>query len=140
VNLTVRSLCANREQRARCPQYRRVSWAVPVGLAFSGSRSAIRSPAHGSSNALAVTSGGARPSTPATSPFRVPLVDDHDIVRGGVRSMLRAAEDIVAVGEGGGARGAVEQSYPASTPSASSHASNSVRLADATATHVSAAP
>jgi two-component system response regulator DevR len=42
-------------------------------------------------------------------PIRVLLVDDHEIVRGGVRSMLAAVEDILVVGEAGDAREAVEQ-------------------------------
>ncbi len=42
-------------------------------------------------------------------PIRVLLVDDREIVRGGVRSMLAAVEDILVVGEAGDAREAVEQ-------------------------------
>jgi two-component system response regulator DevR len=40
-------------------------------------------------------------------PLRVMLVDDHEVVRGGVRALLEAADDIVVCGEAASAREAV---------------------------------
>jgi two-component system, NarL family, response regulator DevR len=42
-------------------------------------------------------------------PLRVLLVDDHEVVRGGLAALLRATEDIVVAGEAGGVREAIEQ-------------------------------
>jgi two-component system, NarL family, response regulator DevR len=41
------------------------------------------------------------------APLRVMLVDDHEVVRGGVRALLEAADDIVVCGEAASAREAV---------------------------------
>ncbi|HEX6379714.1 MAG TPA: response regulator transcription factor [Acidimicrobiia bacterium] len=41
-------------------------------------------------------------------PVRVMIVDDHEVVRHGIRAMLEAAEDMVVAGEAGGVREAVE--------------------------------
>jgi len=45
----------------------------------------------------------------ADSPIRVFLLDDHEIVRRGLRHLLESTPDIVVVGEGGEATGAVEK-------------------------------
>src|SRR4051812_20775486 len=42
-------------------------------------------------------------------PLRVMLVDDHEVVRSGIRAMLEATGDIVVAGEAGTAREAVER-------------------------------
>jgi len=42
-------------------------------------------------------------------PLRVLLVDDHEIVRDGIASLLRATEDIVVAGEAGTVRAAVDE-------------------------------
>ena len=42
-------------------------------------------------------------------PLRVLLVDDHEVVRGGIAALLRATEDIVVAGEAGSVREAIEQ-------------------------------
>lgn len=39
--------------------------------------------------------------TPASTPIRVFLLDDHEIVRHGVRTLLEAEDDLVVVGEAG---------------------------------------
>ena len=44
----------------------------------------------------------------ADQPIRVMIVDDHEVVRQGVRSLLEASEDIVIAGEAGGVRESVE--------------------------------
>jgi two-component system, NarL family, response regulator DevR len=44
-----------------------------------------------------------------TTPLRVLLVDDHEVVRGGVAALLKATEDIVVAGEAGTVQGAVEE-------------------------------
>lgn len=41
-------------------------------------------------------------------PVRVMIVDDHEVVRHGIRAMLEAAEGMVVAGEAGGVREAVE--------------------------------
>jgi two-component system, NarL family, response regulator DevR len=43
------------------------------------------------------------------TPLRVLLVDDHEVVRGGIASLLKATEDIVVAGEAGTVRDAVEE-------------------------------
>jgi DNA-binding NarL/FixJ family response regulator len=50
-------------------------------------------------------------STPGTvvGPLRVMLVDDHDVVRAGVRSLLEAFPEFMVVAEAGTVRDAVEQ-------------------------------
>lgn len=45
----------------------------------------------------------------ATAPIRVLLVDDHEVVRMGLRSLLGSAPDVQVVGETGTAEGAREQ-------------------------------
>jgi len=45
----------------------------------------------------------------ADSPIRVFLLDDHEIVRRGLRHLLESTPDIVVVGEGGEATGAVDE-------------------------------
>jgi DNA-binding NarL/FixJ family response regulator len=42
-------------------------------------------------------------------PLRVMLVDDHELVRGGIKSLLEGTEDIQVVAEAGGVREAVER-------------------------------
>ena len=42
-------------------------------------------------------------------PLRVMLVDDHEVVRNGIRAMLEATDDIVVAGEAGTVREAVER-------------------------------
>ena len=42
-------------------------------------------------------------------PLRVLLVDDHEVVRNGIASLLNATEDIVVAGEAGTVRDAVEE-------------------------------
>lgn len=42
-------------------------------------------------------------------PLRVMLVDDHEVVRSGIRSMLSATEDIVVTAEAGSVREAVDE-------------------------------
>ena len=43
------------------------------------------------------------------APLRVLLVDDHEVVRSGIASLLKATEDIVVAGEAGTVRDAVEE-------------------------------
>lgn len=45
----------------------------------------------------------------ATSPLRVMLVDDHEVVRSGVRALLKSDADIVVTGEAGSVREAIEE-------------------------------
>jgi two-component system, NarL family, response regulator DevR len=55
---------------------------------------------------LAMTSreeGAKRP------PLRVLLVDDHEVVRGGIRALLQSTEDIVVTGEAGSVREAIDE-------------------------------
>ncbi|HXF71047.1 MAG TPA: response regulator transcription factor [Actinomycetota bacterium] len=42
-------------------------------------------------------------------PLRVLIVDDHEVVRSGLKALLRAAEDIVVAGEAGTVREAIEE-------------------------------
>jgi DNA-binding NarL/FixJ family response regulator len=45
----------------------------------------------------------------ASSPLRVMLVDDHEIVRDGIRAMLEAQDDIVVTTEAGSVRDAIDE-------------------------------
>ncbi len=45
----------------------------------------------------------------AKTPLRVVLVDDHEVVRNGVKSLLQATEDIVVSGEAGSIREAIDE-------------------------------
>ncbi len=45
----------------------------------------------------------------AVPPLRVLLVDDHEVVRQGLASLLKATEDIVVAGEAGTVRDAIEE-------------------------------
>ena len=45
----------------------------------------------------------------AEPPLRVMLVDDHEVVRGGVRAMLQATEDIIVTAEAASVREAVDE-------------------------------
>jgi DNA-binding NarL/FixJ family response regulator len=47
--------------------------------------------------------------TTKTPPLRVMLVDDHEIVRDGIRAMLDAEDDIVVTSEAGSVRDAVDE-------------------------------
>src|SRR5436190_4491888 len=42
-------------------------------------------------------------------PLRVMLVDDHEVVRSGIRAMLQATEDIVVTAEAGSVREAIDE-------------------------------
>jgi two-component system, NarL family, response regulator DevR len=42
-------------------------------------------------------------------PLRVLLVDDHEVVRGGVRALLQATEDVIVTAEAGSVREAIDQ-------------------------------
>jgi two-component system response regulator DevR len=44
-----------------------------------------------------------------TPPLRVMLVDDHEIVRGGIKAMLHATDDIVVTAEAGSVRDAIDE-------------------------------
>ena len=44
-----------------------------------------------------------------TAPVRVMLVDDHEVVRDGIRSLLEASEDIVICAEAGTVQGAIDE-------------------------------
>jgi two-component system, NarL family, response regulator DevR len=48
-----------------------------------------------------------------TAPLRVMLVDDHEVVRDGVRSLLEAADDIVICAEAASVREAVDEAQRA---------------------------
>jgi DNA-binding NarL/FixJ family response regulator len=48
-----------------------------------------------------------------TVPLRVMLVDDHEVVRSGLRAMLEATGDIVVAAEAGGVREAVDRARSA---------------------------
>jgi two-component system response regulator DevR len=52
-----------------------------------------------------VTSEG----SPKQPPLRVLLVDDHEVVRDGVKALLQATEDIVVTGEAGSVREAIDE-------------------------------
>ncbi|MDP9241888.1 MAG: response regulator transcription factor, partial [Actinomycetota bacterium] len=42
-------------------------------------------------------------------PLRVLLVDDHEVVRSGIKALLQATEDIVVTGEAGSVREAIDE-------------------------------
>jgi two-component system, NarL family, response regulator DevR len=42
-------------------------------------------------------------------PLRILLVDDHEVVRGGIRALLQATEDIVVTAEAGSVREAIDE-------------------------------
>jgi DNA-binding NarL/FixJ family response regulator len=46
---------------------------------------------------------------PPKPPLRVLLVDDHEVVRDGVKALLQATEDIIVTGEAGSVRGAIDE-------------------------------
>ena len=46
---------------------------------------------------------------PASPPLRVMLVDDHEIVRDGIRAMLESQDDIVVTSEAGTVRDAIDE-------------------------------
>jgi two-component system, NarL family, response regulator DevR len=50
-----------------------------------------------------------RPMSPASPPLRVMLVDDHEIVRDGIRAMLESQDDIVVASEAGTVRDAIDE-------------------------------
>ena len=45
----------------------------------------------------------------AVPPVRVMLVDDHEVVRGGIRALLQSADDIVVTAEAGSVSEAIEE-------------------------------
>jgi two-component system, NarL family, response regulator DevR len=45
----------------------------------------------------------------AAPPLRVMLVDDHEVVRGGIRAMLQATDDIVVTAEAASVREAIDE-------------------------------
>jgi two-component system response regulator DevR len=47
--------------------------------------------------------------TAMTVPLRVMLVDDHEVVRDGLKSLLHGTDDIVVAGEAGSVREAIEE-------------------------------
>jgi two-component system response regulator DevR len=47
--------------------------------------------------------------SPACPPLRVMLVDDHEIVRDGIRAMLESQDDIVVTSEAGSVRDAIDE-------------------------------
>ena len=51
------------------------------------------------------------PPAAPTTPLRVVLVDDHEVVRSGLRSLIEATTDIVVVGEAATATEGIEQVY-----------------------------
>jgi DNA-binding NarL/FixJ family response regulator len=60
-----------------------------------------------SSHASLEEDPGRQPSLPE-QPIRVLIVDDHSGVRRGIRNLLRSANDIIVVGEGGNGAEAIE--------------------------------
>jgi len=46
---------------------------------------------------------------PKRSPLRVLLVDDHEVVRDGVKALLQATDDIIVTGEAGSVREAIDE-------------------------------
>ena len=46
---------------------------------------------------------------PPMPPLRVLLVDDHEVVRDGVKALLQATEDIIVTGEAGSVREAIDE-------------------------------
>ena len=47
--------------------------------------------------------------SPRHPPLRVLLVDDHEVVRDGVKALLQATEDIIVTGEAGSVREAIDE-------------------------------
>jgi two-component system, NarL family, response regulator DevR len=47
--------------------------------------------------------------SPASPPLRVMLVDDHEIVRDGIRAMLESQDDIVVTSQAGSVRDAIDE-------------------------------
>src|SRR4029453_3464675 len=47
--------------------------------------------------------------TDVTTPLRVLLVDDHEVVRGGIAALLKATDDIVVAGEAGTVQDAIAE-------------------------------
>ncbi len=47
--------------------------------------------------------------SPKSPPLRVLLVDDHEVVRGGVKALLQATEDIIVTAEAGSVREAIDE-------------------------------
>jgi DNA-binding NarL/FixJ family response regulator len=50
-----------------------------------------------------------QPMSPRSAPLRVMLVDDHEIVRDGIRAMLESQDDIVVTTEAGTVRDAIDE-------------------------------
>jgi two-component system response regulator DevR len=48
-------------------------------------------------------------ASPKQPPLRVLLVDDHEVVRDGVKALLQATDDIVVTGEAGSVREAIDE-------------------------------
>src|SRR5919109_3336818 len=46
---------------------------------------------------------------PKRPPLRVMLVDDHEVVRSGIRALLQATDDIVVTAEAGSVREAIDE-------------------------------
>jgi len=46
---------------------------------------------------------------PDAPPLRVMLVDDHEVVRDGIKAMLRATEDVIVTAEAGSVRAAIDE-------------------------------
>jgi len=53
--------------------------------------------------------GTEQTNTPKKPPLRVLLVDDHEVVRDGVRALLHATDDIIVTAEAGSVREAVDE-------------------------------
>jgi len=47
--------------------------------------------------------------SPRSAPLRVMLVDDHEIVRDGIRAMLETQDDIIVATEAGSVRDAIDE-------------------------------
>ena len=50
------------------------------------------------------------PGSPKSPPLRVLLVDDHEVVRSGVKALLQATEDIIVTAEASSIREAIDES------------------------------
>ncbi|WP_310723000.1 response regulator transcription factor [Streptomyces sp. N2A] len=72
-------------------------------------------PAPATATPVSATSVSATPVSAPEAPLRVFILDDHEVVRRGVRDLLEAEEDIVVVGEAGDARQALAR-VPAVRP------------------------
>jgi two-component system, NarL family, response regulator DevR len=53
--------------------------------------------------------GTEQTNTPKKPPLRVLLVDDHEVVRDGVRALLQATDDVIVTAEAGSVREAVDE-------------------------------